>query len=201
MIKEFNGFDPTPRMGQSLRTLPTGGYVAEILEVENANGFLFLKLDIVEGEYEGYFTEAYAVSYVDIHGQKKWKGRFGFRVPVEGSEHFERDVIHFNECLWAILDSNRDFEWDWDEQKLVGLQVGINIRAVQYDIHNYQGEGREIGRLETVNDVHAGRIRPMIKRTAKGNTGIPVVKKESDQGIDDLIPRKHFANYGQPSEE
>jgi hypothetical protein len=61
------------------------------------------------------------------------------------------------------------YQWDWDEKKLKGKKVGINIRKRLYTGKDKDGnpvdrETTEIGRFETVDDVRNGRCKPMRER-------------------------------------
>ena len=75
----------------------------------------------------------------------------------------------FQANLWCVQESNPGYKWDWDEKKLKGKKVGINLRKRLYTYTNAQGEKKdgetvEIAKFETVDDVRNGKCKPMRDR-------------------------------------
>ena len=74
----------------------------------------------------------------------------------------------FEGNLWCVQQSNPDYEWDWDEKKLKGKRVGINVRKCIYTGKDgSQKETTEIAQLETIEDVQNGKCRKLKERVQK----------------------------------
>ena len=180
MLKPFAGFAPAPaNTAAPMEQIPAGAYVARILTAEEVNGFLVLKLDIAEGPYAGYYDKLYANAWADANGNKKWKGTYRIRIPKEGTEYFEKDVVRFNGDMWLIMESNPGYEWNWEEDSLSWKLVGITIREAEYDVNGYSGVTTEIGRLEKVSEVREGKTHAMRRRTLKNRPAVPAVPAAS----------------------
>lgn len=156
---------------------PVGAYVAEILNVEfidhndkeknpynDPHDKIELYLDITEGEYKGRFMEVWKNQKERFGDDAKYKGIFRLTSPIEGDEDWRKRAFESN--LWCVQESNSGYAWDWDESKLKGKKVGINLRKRLYDYRNnagevVTGETVEIGKFETVDDVKKGKCRLM----------------------------------------
>ena len=194
MIKPFNGFAPAQmNTAQPVEQIPAGAYVARILTAEEVNGFLVLKLDIAEGPYAGYYEKLHANAWADTNGNKRWKGTYRLRIPKEGTDYYERDVVRFNGDLWLIMESNPGYEWDWNEESLMMKLVGITIREAEYDVNGYSGVTTEIGRLERVSDVREGKTHAMRRRTLKPRPVSPVTASLANaQPVDNVDEEDPF---------
>ena len=182
-MKAYKGFK-SEASGSSYPMLPVGAYVCEIknvkLEGKEPDQRLILRLDIVEGEFTGYYTKRYehdAGRNAQNHMyQTKYKGDFSLQVPNDDNterEHPEWDVRTFNNFVFCIQDSNDGYTWDWNEKSLKGKLVGINVRAGTYNGNPYT----QIGKLETVKDVRAGVCKPM---KPKPDTNPPIAEASAD---------------------
>ena len=71
-----------------------------------------------------------------------------------------------NTAWWKSLKRRKalSYTWDWDEKKLKGKKVGINVRKRLYTFNDKDRETTEIGRFETVDDVRNGKCKPMKER-------------------------------------
>lgn len=169
-MKAFEGFK-SEASGNSYPMLPVGAYVCEIKNVKidgkEPDQQLILRLDIVEGEFSGYYTKRYehdagrSAERHDYH--TKYKGDFRIQIPNEDNkkrEHIEWDIRNFNGAIWCIEQSNDGYKWNWDEKTLKGKLVGINVRAGTFNGNPYT----QIGRLEPVGDVRKGICKPMKPR-------------------------------------
>ena len=153
------------KRGDFLQLPPVGAYVGEIkqariVKAEGSQKYnsLEMMIDITEGEYKGRFTEIYN-DQKERFGDSKYKGIFRLSCPSEDSEDWiDRK---FSNNIWCIQESNKPYEWDDDEKKLKGKKVGINIRKRLYTYNGQDRETVEIGQLETVEDVKAGKCRQM----------------------------------------
>lgn len=149
---------------KAFEMLPAGPYVAQIravnIEGSAPNQQLVLRLDIIEGEHAGYFTQRFVH---DSNGNgkyaPKYKGDYKLRIPhpQSNSQYPDSDKRRFNDALYRIEESNPGFRWDGNEQLLIGKIVGINMREGSYNDRPYT----TIGRLEIADDVRKGLVKPM----------------------------------------
>lgn len=178
-MKAFDGFKSEKQSGGSYGQLPVGVYVAGIknVKIEGAepDQSLILRLDIVEGEYAGYYTKRFQHdSEAGGRYEAKYKGDYRLRIPNPANtkvQHPEWDVKTFNGAIWAIESSNPGYHWDWNEQALKGKFVGINVREGTFNDVPYT----TIGRLESAEEVRQGKVKPMKPmqpRYAQGYVGM-----------------------------
>ena len=147
--------------------LPKGAYVACIKNVkidgDAPDQQIVFRVDIIEGEYAGYFTKRYnhdkdnAKQY-----DPKYKGDFKVQIPNPDNElrRTEWDLKKLNNTVWAIETSNHGFKWDGDTDHIgqfKGKIVGINM---QYGTYNGSGFTR-IGQFCVADDVRKGIVPPM----------------------------------------
>ena len=168
---KFSGFKPSQPTGERL-TLPAGIYEGHIIaaRVDMANNVptLQIRVDIDKGEFKDFFNRQYAAAQ---NGQfpAKYKGVFRVQLPDGADPQHDGWRQHQLEGLvWALEDGNPGYKWDWDENKLKGLKVGLNVRERDYYYQGRTGTTTEIGRLESVSKVNdpdeSQRPRPMKKR-------------------------------------
>lgn len=155
---------------------PVGAYVAEIMNarIVEASGNqrynkLEMMIDITEGEFKGRFTEIYE-DQKERGYDAKFKGMFRLSLPTQGQDN-SKVTEWVSKQLFCVFDSNakpgepKEYRWDGDVKTLVGKKVGINVRRRLYnyvkDGETIDGETTEIGRLETISDVKAGRCKAM----------------------------------------
>ena len=155
---------------------PVGAYVAEIQAVRVLDPnkdksvqriTIELLIDIIEGEYANRFHEVYDDQIERFGSTAKYKGIFRLIPYNDDDEDWRKRAFQSN--LWCVQESNPGYKWDWDEKKLKGKKVGINLRKRLYTYTNAQGEKKdgetvEIGKFETIDDVHNGKCRPMRDR-------------------------------------
>lgn len=132
-INRFNDYTTTKSYSDT-QQLPKGGYVAIIKNAEvcsNSYGqYVRLYLDIVEGEFAGYFTNDYKSQTSE---DKKWRGNYILNVPNDdGSERDGWTKRRFKTCIEAIEESNPGYHFDWDEQKFKNKRVGILVNEREY---------------------------------------------------------------------
>ena len=179
-MKAFEGFKPeAPRT--SFPMLPAGAYAGVIRDVRidgnEPDQSLVFCLEVTEGEYAGYYTKRYqhdaerAKSGGDFAA--KYKGVYRLRIPNSAntySRNIEWDIRNFNNAIWAVEQSNPGYHWDWKEQLLKGKQIGFSVRDAVYQGNAYT----EIGRLEDINAVRAGRVKPMKPRDPEKAAGASI---------------------------
>ena len=178
-MKQFDGFK-SEAPSKKFPMLPAGTYVAGIknVKVEGAepDQQLVLRLDIIEGDWAGYYTRRYQKDTENAgyqqNYQAKYKGDFRIQIPNNANprrQHPEWDVRTFNNSMWAIEQSNPGYKWDWNEGGLKGKIVGINVREGMYNGNPYT----QIGRLESADDVRKGLVETMKPKAASGDAAEP----------------------------
>lgn len=166
MIKDYGANTEIAKRGNYLDLPPVGAYVAEIknVRVVEPDGdrqkypVLEMMVDITEGEYANRFTEVYNDTK-ERFDNVKYKGIFRLRIPMKGDEDWVSRK--FGNNIWCVQESNPGYTWDKDEKKLIGKKVGINIRTRLYTYNGKDRDTTEIGQFETVEDVKAGKCKPM----------------------------------------
>lgn len=165
-MKAFSGFK-SEASGKAYEQLPPGAYVAQIkavkMEGHEPDQTLILRLDVSEGEYEGYYTKRYMH---DTKNEKsrypaKYKGDFRIRIPNPDNKRAmypESDLRRFNDAIYRIENSNPGYHWDWNEDGLKGLTVGMSVRQGTYNGSGYT----KIARLEIADDVRKGLVKEML---------------------------------------
>ena len=74
-----------------------------------------------------------------------------------------------SDAIWRIEKSNEGFHWDWDEKKLIGKVIGINMQEDEYNGNRFT----RIGRLEVAQDVRSGIVGVMPPRKRQEQTAEP----------------------------
>lgn len=158
--------------------LPAGAYVGTVcaarVETQQIAGRaterLVIELDVSEGEYKDHYHKAYEAA---SGGQypAKYKGTYRMTIPQHGDQYEAMNKRILQGAAWAFEQSNRGYHWDWDESKLKGLSVGFSVREADYLIDDAEGvrtgTTTEICKLESVEEVRAGKIKVPKKRELK----------------------------------
>ena len=170
-MAKINGFK-SEAPSNSFPMLPVGAYVCGIknvkIEGKAPDQQIILRLDIIEGEQTAYYTKRY--NHDTNAGGKyevRYKGDFKIQIPDASNakrQHPEWDLKTLNNSIWCIEASNPGFKWDGDTDhigELKGKLVGINVREGIYNGNTFT----QIGKLETVDDVRQGLVKPMKPRS------------------------------------
>lgn len=175
-MAKINGFKSEAPL-TAYPMLPAGAYVCGIQNVKidgtAPDQRIVLRLDIIEGEWPGYYTKRYQHDSQSAAGKYpvNYKGDFRIQIPDERNtkrQHPEWDLRTLNTSIWCIERSNDGFHWDGDTDHigdLKGKTVGINVREGSYNGNPYT----QIGRLEVVNDVRNGIVKPMKPKADRGD--------------------------------
>ena len=178
MKASYKGFEAKPNNNGFITLPPVGAYVAEIQavrftpknEAENVyRDTIELMIEITEGECKNRYHEVYESQKERFGDSIKYKGIFKLIPPVDGEDGYDWRRSAFEGNLWCVEQSNPDYHWDWDEKKLKGKKIGINVRQYLYTYNGKDRETTEIGRFETVEDVKAGKVKPMRPRDRREN--------------------------------
>lgn len=164
----------------AVSNLPAGAYVGKILgakvETQNIGGRdidrLILQMDVTEGEYTNHYQKIYEAAK---GGQfpAKYKGVLRLNIPKAGDQYESMNKRILQGAAWALEQSNKGYHWDWDESKLKGLSVGFSVREADYLIEDADGirtgTTTEIVRLESVDEVRSGNVKPVRRRELKAD--------------------------------
>ena len=180
MKPSYTGFE-AKKTGGYMDLPPVGAYEAEIQAVkfiEGKDGYrdkIECYMEITEGEYAGRFNEVWK-DQQERFGKAYYKGIFNLICPTNDDEDWRVNAFQGN--LWCVQESNPGYKWDWDEKKLKGKKVGINIRKRLYTYNGKHRETIEIGQFETIADVKAGKCKPMKPRDQRK----PIEEEDSTDG-------------------
>ena len=152
---------------------PVGQYIGEIQNIRldrsynNDRDVIVCMVEITEGEYKDIYHKIFADQQERFGGEVKYKGTFTLTPPIDGDEPWVKQRWESN--LWCVQDSNPGYVWDWDEKKLKGKKVGLNIRENTYTGKNDGKEHTttEVGQFESINDIRAGKCKDMKPRGKK----------------------------------
>ena len=110
-VEEFKGFP----------SVPAGGYVCGIYEVEDVSEKEYLKLsyDIIEGEYKGFYAKR-----TNKDGNK-------MALPIFYASYKDSVLSRFKGTITAIEKSN-NFKFNDDETKLKGKKIGFVFAEEEY---------------------------------------------------------------------
>ena len=161
--------------------LPAGVYEAIIkgARVEDTpwgGQRLILALDVNQGEHKGHYQNLFDWEQKNSNYQPKWKGTLRQNIPLgDGSEKDSWTQRSLEGMVWALEQSNPGYHWDWDETKLKGKLVGINVRNKEWEYNDMTGWTTEICRLESLDEVRAGKVKvakdkPLTNKTVEAPT-------------------------------
>ena len=144
-----NGYDEAQSFGE-FETLPAGGYKCLIKKVvcektQAGKEYLKIGFDIAEGKYKDFYQKRFSN---DTRENPKFKG-----------------------LITSVEESNENFKFDFDEQKLVNKKVGLVFREEEF--------------IGTDGQVHIG-IKPFyaVSYNKAEETKIPRKKEISEEQID-----------------
>lgn len=171
----YNGMK-AEESSSNIGQLPVGVYVAKTLDARIEDGSLVLYLDVAEGDYQGFYMRKFeaqkAGASTSKYGDPRYKGTFRLRIPQQdgpNAEYYETNVRRMNDMGYRYEQSNPGYRWDGNELKLKGKLVGINVQEDTYNGNTFT----RIGRLEIVDDVRNGLVKPMKPRQRKEQTNDP----------------------------
>lgn len=179
-----------PKESTIVDALPVGAYIgkvvgAELKTVQTSNGDferLELKLDVTEGEFKDHFTKLFESQSGGSY-PARYKGVIRFNIPQTGSQYEQGQKKALEHLAWCLQDSNPKYKWDGDETKLAGLKIGFSVRErdwiMERDGELLTGTTTEIGRVESINRVADGAVRPMKKKELKDSEKEKLVAYQS----------------------
>lgn len=139
--------------------LPVGAYVCKVkqavVQSTDYGDQLCVLFDIVDGEYAGYYESDFTSRQQQ---DKKWKGILRQFLPKDdGSERDEWTKSSFKGLTTAFENSNRGYQWDWDEKSLVGKEVGIIYRNEEWEYEGKTGWTARPFRACSIDTVQDGK--------------------------------------------
>lgn len=135
---------------------------------------LVIAMDITAGEYAGRYQQIFDYDSNNGNFTPKFKGVLRLNVPSgDGSEKDAWTKKLFEGAIWCIEKSNPGYTFDFDENKLKGKAVGINVRNKEWSYNDMKGWTTEIGRLEVLDDVKAGKCKVMKDRPLQKTEDVP----------------------------
>ena len=191
-MKPFSEFKSEPS-SERFPQLPAGAYICAIRDVKEDGTFpedsIVLRLEIIEGEWAGYYAKRYqhdtqAAASASVPYEVRYKGDFRIRAPRSENpriRNLDWAIRSFNNAIWSIEDSNDGYHFDFSNvAALKGKLVGISVRNASFNGNSFT----EIGRLESVKQVRAGKVRPMKDREDRSTGFAAAVPGEAgDPGI------------------
>lgn len=160
MIRKPNNWNEVREPSEFVK-LPLGAYVCKIRQVAiQNNGYgdqLFILFDISEGDYAGYFANDFKNNQ---NADKKWKGVLRQWLPKDdGSEKDEWTKSAFKGLIMSIEKSNPGYVFDWNENSLVGKQIGVLFRNEEWDYNGKHGWAVRPFRAISVDSLRSGDFR------------------------------------------
>lgn len=182
MKPTYQGFEAKENSQSFLELPPAGLYIGQIMAVRvvDADGvktfrdWLEVMLEITEGDYKGRFTAVYN-DQKERFGAENTRYRGTFRIAIPSGKEDEEEWVRrsFEGNLWCVEQSNPGYHWDWDENKLTGKKIGINLRTRLYTYNDKDKETVEVARFETVDDVKSGKAKPAKVRDQRKHDDTP----------------------------
>ena len=182
MKPTYQGFEAKENSQSFLELPPAGLYIGQIMAVRvvDADGvktfrdWLEVMLEITEGDYKGRFTAVYN-DQKERFGAENTRYRGTFRIAIPSGKEDEEEWVRrsFEGNLWCVEQSNPGYHWDWDENKLTGKKIGINLRTRLYTYNDKDKETVEVARFETVDDVKTGKAKPAKVRDQRKHDDTP----------------------------
>lgn len=145
-MRKINNFENVQEAG-NFKRLPAGGYVCAIYKATDVpeKEYLKIEFDVVKGDQKGYFKKLYDS---DTRSDKKW--------PNAGTtyrSYKENALPMFKGFITSIEKSNKNFKWDWDENKLNKKYFGAVIADEEYQ--NQKGNVRVRNYIAQIHSVEA----------------------------------------------
>lgn len=192
MITKPNGYDEM-QVYEAQERLPIGGYVLKILktkiETYSWGQVLVLMIDVAEGEHAGFYKKNFDAQQQD----KKWKGTYRINLPKnDGSEKDEWSIKKLKSSMTAVEASNEGYVWNWDENSLIGKQVGGLFGNKEYEYNGQKGFYTDCRAFCSAEKIRTDNFTVPSDKLLNGNTGGNIANTELPEGFqaitDDDIP-------------
>lgn len=158
MIDKIENWDNIePNYGEWKR-LPAGGYICKVIAVaieksKKGNDMIVINFDIAEGEYKDYFWKMYKDAPRNENlGEPRWGGRYYITLNTEGYEQRLKSIIT------SFEESNTNYKWDWDEQKLKGKKFGGIFRDEEYLSNGTKRTSTKLWQIRSAETITSGKF-------------------------------------------
>jgi hypothetical protein len=122
-MKFIQEYETTEVYGES-KPFPVGPQVCKITNVTDVpeKSYLMVEFDIIEGELKDYFKTLYEHT-------EKWYG-------VTYRSYKLNALPYFKAFIAAVEKSNPGYNWNWNENELIGKILVVNFREEEYIYNN-----------------------------------------------------------------
>ena len=190
-MKKIDNFDKIQENGGGFKRIPDGAYIVGIKKVTDnpEKKYLRLELDVCKGEYKNWYQKLYDA---DKRETKYWP-----RDGVLVRSYSDKALPFFKGFITSVTKSNKNFNWEWDEQKLVNKVFGVVIGTEEYERQN-GGIGKRpyIASVHSVETIEKGEYEiPALKEltTAKTTTA-PANDPITDADFEAMFPSNNTQN-------
>ena len=129
----YNNLNDAQASGAGSRSVPAGGYVAQIVsalytETRNRAPMLEIRLEIAEGEYKGIFKSK-------VQSAGTWSNAGTLRLVLPEDPNASPDdwrLQRLKGLITAAEESNPGYAWNDDERTLRGRFIGILYRDEEF---------------------------------------------------------------------
>lgn len=175
-MRKIDNFDKVQK-SVSFKRLEPNAYICKIVNVIDIPEKEYLKVffDIADGEHKGYFAEQYKN---DTRPDKKWAAAGSFI-----RSYKEKALPMFKGFTNALEKSNKNYAWDWDENKLKGKTIVLIIGEEEY--LNQKGEKRVRNYVNAVRSLEAYKA---------GDYTIPALKELDASKVTNATKQEDFVN-------
>lgn len=129
----YNNYNAAKAAEGPGRSLPAGGYVAQIVsaamgETQKHDPMLIVRLEILEGEFRGIFNSK-------VQSPGTWPAAGTYYLPLSSDPNVSPDDFRLRQLkgfITAVEESNQGFRWREDERDLRGRIVGVVYRDEEF---------------------------------------------------------------------
>ena len=190
-MKKIDNFDKIQENGGGFKRIPDGAYIVGIKKVTDnpEKKYLRLELDVCKGEYKNWYQKLYDA---DKRETKYWP-----RDGVLVRSYSDKALPFFKGFITSVTKSNKNFNWEWDEQKLVNKVFGVVIGTEEYERQN-GGIGKRpyIASVHSVETIEKGEYEiPALKElTTTKTTTAPANDPITDADFEAMFPSSNAQN-------
>lgn len=154
-MKRIENFETVQASSGEFARPTANGYICKIVDIEDVpmnettgkGDYLRIEYDIADGEFKGYYKEQF----------DRWGGNWNASFIRSYKEKALGMLKHFTNC---IEQSNAGYEWDWNENGLIGKVVGLVLGEEEYK--NNAGEIKTklvVKDIKTIEDIRNGNFK------------------------------------------
>lgn len=160
-MKKIENYEAVQASSGEFAKPTAGGYICKIIDVKDVpidestgkGDYLRIEYDIANGEFEGYYKEQF----------DRWGGNW---IASFIRSYKEKALGMFKQFTNCVENSNKGFEWDWNESELIGKKIGLVLGEEEY--RNASGFVKiklVVKDVKPVSDIESGNFRiPALKK-------------------------------------